>query len=108
MVEITILAHHEAVLENGAGSIHIILTLRFRLSYRRSPLLYSAMERILLILGFVAIRQFVRMDLPKWLLDNFCPIMRRSAVLELFLGPPGSTNPRTRVDFERFSEMSEN
>ena len=25
MVEITILAHHEAVLENGAGSIHIIL-----------------------------------------------------------------------------------
>jgi hypothetical protein len=66
------------------------------------------MERILLILGFVAIRQFVRMDLPKWLLDNFCPIMRRSAVLELSLGPPGSTNPRTRVDFERFSEMSEN
>jgi hypothetical protein len=27
MVEITILAHHEAVLENGAGSIHIILNL---------------------------------------------------------------------------------
>ena len=25
MVEITILAHHEAVLENGAGSIHIIV-----------------------------------------------------------------------------------
>jgi hypothetical protein len=25
MVEITILAHHEAVLENGAGAIHIIL-----------------------------------------------------------------------------------
>jgi hypothetical protein len=31
MVEITILAHHEAVLENGAGSIHIILTVQFQL-----------------------------------------------------------------------------
>jgi hypothetical protein len=37
MVEITILAHHEAVLENGAGSIHIILSLRFQLPGSAKP-----------------------------------------------------------------------
>ena len=45
MVEITILAHHEAVLENGAGSIHIILTLRFQLPYRPDDLSLQGFSR---------------------------------------------------------------
>ena len=37
MVEITILAHYEAVFENGAGSIHIILDLDSALRRAQVP-----------------------------------------------------------------------